>query len=288
MSFLICIISAFFWAIFDLTRKISLQYIGPKILLFLFTFVQLIIFFIWIIFDEFSIVFTNYFFPGLILIIIGVISAILFLEAINSSELSLTIPLLSFSPIFSSVFSFIFLDEKLKYIQYLGIFFILFGTLILYAKELKLNSIFLSIKTIKKNTSAKLMLLVALIWSITPVLDKICLKSSSINIHGLIQSLGMLIFLIFLLRKNFLKQLKDIKKETLKIISFTLLVGTSATILQFYAITLNFVPIMESIKRAIGQFSSVFFGKMFFREKVTSQKIIGVILLSIGVSFILR
>ena len=72
------------------------------------------------------------------------VSSVFFLEAINSAELSLTIPLLSFSPIFSSLFSFIFLDEKLKYIQYLGIFFILFGTLVLYAKELKLTSIFLS------------------------------------------------------------------------------------------------------------------------------------------------
>ncbi|MBS91501.1 MAG: hypothetical protein CMM95_00400 [Rickettsiales bacterium] len=189
---------------------------------------------------------------------------------------------------FSFIFFFFFLDEKLRFIEYIGVLFILTGTLILYAKNLNLISIFLSFKTIKKSISAKLMLLVALIWSITPVLDKICLKSSTINIHGFLQSSGMLIFLFFFLKKNFLVQLKNIKKETYKIISITLLVGTTATILQFYAIILNFVPIMESIKRAIGQFSSVFFGKIFFREKVSPQKIIGIILLSIGVSFILK
>ena len=43
---------------------------------------------------------------------------------------------------------------------------------------------------------------------------------------------------------------------------------------------------MESIKRSIGQLSSVFLGKFFFNEKVTSPKILGVIILSIGVYFI--
>ena len=288
MPFFICIVSAFFWAIFDLTRKISLQHVEPKILLFLFTLVQLIIFFIWIILDEFSITFYDYLVPGIVLVVIGVISAILFLKAIFNSELSLTIPLLSFSPIFSSIFAFIFLEEKLRLIQYIGVFFILIGTLVLYAKRLNLESILLSFKTIKKNLSAKLMLLVALMWSITPVLDKICLKNSTINIHGFIQSMGMLFFLFLLIGRNFLNQIQKIKKNTLKIISLTLFVGTTATILQLYAITINFVPIMEAIKRAIGQFSSVFFGKIFFREKITYQKIIGVFFLSIGVTFILQ
>ena len=37
------------------------------------------------------------------------------------------------------------------------------------------------------------MVLVSIIWSLTPVLDKLCLKNSSINIHGVIQSSGMII-----------------------------------------------------------------------------------------------
>ena len=46
------------------------------------------------------------------------------------------------------------------------------------------------------------MIIVSIIWSLTPVLDKLCLANSSINIHGLIQSLGMIILLIFLFKKN--------------------------------------------------------------------------------------
>ena len=43
---------------------------------------------------------------------------------------------------------------------------------------------------------------------------------------------------------------------------------------------------MESIKRSVGQLSSVFLGKFFFNEQITKSKIIGVIFLSIGVYFI--
>ena len=66
----------------------------------------------------------------------------------------------------------------------------------------------------------------------------------------------------------------------------TISIGTIATILQFYAILSSYVPIMESIKRSVGQLSSVFLGKLFFNEEITKPKVWGVIVLSIGVYFI--
>ena len=129
------------------------------------------------------------------------------------------------------------------------------------------------------------MILVAFCWSLTPILDKICLKYSSINLHGLIQALC-----IFIILSVFsIKELIDFKNQKKKynLIFVTILVGTIATVLQFFAILSNFVPIMESIKRAVGQFSAVLFGKFFFNETISLQKIVGVCFLSIGVSFII-
>ena len=285
MPIFICIISAFFWAIFDLTRKLTLEKISSVNLLLVFTITQFIIFFIWLFYEDFSIILTPYLLPGIILVIMGLLSALLFLKAIRQSELSLTIPLLSLSPMFSSLFSFFFFNEKLLNIQYLGIFLIILGTLILYSKKLTLNEILQSFKIILTNNSAKLMVLVSIIWSLTPVLDKLCLKNSSINIHGVIQSSGMIILLIFLSKKKGGYETVNMKKNW-KLILLTVLIGTTATILQFYAILSNYVPIMESIKRSIGQLSSVFLGKIFFNEKITKPKILGVIFLSIGVYFI--
>ena len=284
MPVLICIVSAFFWAAFDLTRKLTLEKISSINLLLIFTVTQLIIFFIWLFLEDFSINLTPYLLPGITLIIIGLFSALLFLKAIKQSDLSLTIPLLSLSPMFSSLFSFFFLNEQLSNIQYLGIFLIILGTLILYSKKLTIYEIIKSFKIILKNSSAKLMVLVSIIWSLTPVLDKICLKNSSINIHGFIQSLGMITLLIFLFKKD--KVQTENTKKNWRIIFLTVFIGSTATILQFYAILTNYVPIMESIKRSIGQLSSVFLGKIFFNEEVNKPKVVGVIVLSIGVYFI--
>ena len=285
MSILICIISAFFWAAFDLTRKLSLQKINSVNLLLIFTLAQTLIFGSWVFYEVPFLNLKSYIFPGLILILISLFSALLFLKAIKQSDLSLTIPLLSLSPLFSSFFSFFFLNEKLSYFQYIGVFLIIFGTLVLYSKKITLGEILKSFKVLVINNSAKLMIIVSLIWSLTPVLDKLCLEHSSINIHGLIQSFGLVILLIFLLKKEKYEFLS--LKRNWGLILITILTGIIATVLQFYAILFNYVPIMETIKRSIGQLSSVLFGKLFFKEEITKPKILGVLILSVGVYYIL-
>ena len=285
-SIFICLISGIFWALFDLTRKMSLKVIKPKILLILFSTLQIIIFLIWCINESFNFFITPYFFPGLTLVLLGIFSAFIFLKSIKESELSLTIPLLSFSPLFSSFFSYLFLAETLNKQQYLGIFIIIFGTLFLYTKKLNLSHFLKSFQNIINSKSANLMILVSFCWSLTPVLDKICLKYSSVNFHGLIQSILTFIFLVIFSFKD-LTALKKKRIRSLTLVFITLCIGTFATILQFYAILFNFVPIMESIKRATGQFSAVIFGRIFFNEKITVQKIIGVSLLSYGVFLII-
>lgn len=286
MAIVICMISGIFWAFFDLSRKITLKKISPFTLLILFSFVQLIIFSIWINFENYQINFVPYIFPGLLLIVISIISAFLFLKALSISELGLSIPLLSFSPLFSTILSSIILDENLQKLQYFGIGLIIFGTVILYSRSFSIPDIFKSLTYIVKNKGARYMILVSLIWSLTPILDKICFKYSSMNIHGFIQSFGILIVLVMINRESFFDDLQSIR-DSFFIICITMLVGTIATIFQFFAISLTFVSIMESIKRSVGQVLSVIFGTIYFNEKITYQKILGVIILSLGVFVIL-
>ena len=286
MAIVICMISGIFWAFFDLSRKITLKKISPFTLLILFSFVQLIIFSIWINFENYQINFVPYIFPGLLLIIISIISAFLFLKALSISELGLSIPLLSFSPLFSTILSSIILDENLQKLQYFGIGLIIFGTMILYSRSFSVPDIFKSLTYIVKNKGARYMILVSLIWSLTPILDKICFKYSSMNIHGFIQSLGILIVLVMVNKEGFFDNLQSIR-ESFFVICITMLIGTIATILQFFAISLTFVSIMESIKRSVGQVFSVILGTMYFDEKITYQKIFGIIILSLGVFVIL-
>lgn len=287
MSLIICLISGVFWSVFDLTRKISLKKIDSFSLIILIYISQLFFFFIWILNNKISINFENYFFPGLILILISVLSAFLFLESLKISEISKTIPLLSFTPIFSAILSNILLDEELKSFQFLGIFLITYGTMVLYSKSLKIIDIFYSLILLKKNKGANYMFIVAFIWSLTPILDKICLKYSTINIHGFLQALGVLFIILMLTKGKIFKKRKIILKNY-KFLSFTVIIGFIATITQFFAISLTFVSIMESIKRGVGQTLSVFFGNFFFNEVISIQKLFGVALITFGVFIIIK
>ena len=157
--------------------------------------------------------------------------------------------------------------------------------LLYFIQKNNLERNFKSFKVLTINNSAKLMIVVSLIWSLTPVLISYVSEHSSINIHGLIQSFGLMILLTFLLKKE-KYQIFSLKKNW-RLILITIFTGIIATVLQFYAILFNYVPIMEAIKRSIGQLSSVFFGKVFFKEKITKPKILGVLILSFGVYYIL-
>ena len=282
MAIFICIVSGIFWSLFDVSRKLTLEKISSISLLIIFSITQILIFFIWVILDGFRIDIISYLIPGVCLIIISVISALLFLESIKKSELSLTIPLLSFTPLFSALLSSLMLKENLVMTQYFGIVFIVFGATILYSKKISLSGIYDSIFSILNNKSAKYMLYVSFLWSLTPIIDKICFKFSSMNFHGLIQAIGIFLVLFCFYKNSIQRDFQIIKKNKLLIL-ITVLIGTTATILQFLAIKLTYVSIMESIKRSFGQILSVVFGSIFFKESISTQKILGIFVIITGV-----
>ena len=288
MSLFICLVSAFFWSFFDLTRKLCLKKTTSEFLLLIFSFCQIIIFGVWCIFEFPTLLINDYILIGSLLIIINIISAVVFLKSLNLSEISMTIPLLSFSPLFSAFFSFYLLSEKITTYQYFGVFLIIFGTMTLYTRSSKLTDFFFSINLIFTEKGARYMLFVSLIWSVTPIFDKLCFEYASFNIHGLIQAVGMFILLLIYLVKRQQNLLNiGLLKENFKLFSFTMFVGTVATILQFIAISVTLVPIMESIKRSVGQIGAVFYGKYIFSEVINFKKIFGILIIIFGTFFVL-
>ena len=103
MGLIICVASAFCWSCFDLARKLSLKKISPESILIIFSLFQILIFSFWLFLFDFSFQIKNYFFVGILLILINLISALFFLNSLKISELSMTIPLLSFTPLFSAI-----------------------------------------------------------------------------------------------------------------------------------------------------------------------------------------
>jgi len=128
------------------------------------------------------------------------------------------------------------------------------------------------------------MLIVALIWSITANIDKVAVQHSSPLFYTLIFNVFVSCLFLPLL---FVKSRKGLKKISLNVKGLILIGLFSALIplFQFYAISLTLVAYVISIKRTSAIFSSLF-GFFFFKEKRVKERLLGAIIMVIGVLFI--
>ena len=288
MSLLILFFSGLLWGIFDLLRKLALEFLSLTYVIYIIFFSQLIIFLFSLFLSE-LIITSFYYFPLIIIIsLLNLISLYFFLKAIKIQEISMCIPLLSYSPLFSLLFSRILLDESLSIYHNVGIIIIFFGSFVLYSKSLKLKDLISSPFSLVKNKGAQLIILVTLIWSVLPVLDKKSLYYTDIYLHGFLQSLLGTLFLLFIIKlPNKIKLSYFKNRKEIFVLLLLIVISFLATIIQFIALKINFVPILEVFKRAIGILLSLFFGHLFFKEKINTQKVCSIFIIIAGLSLII-
>tara|TARA_B100001057_G_scaffold453267_1_gene497954 strand:- start:388 stop:798 length:411 start_codon:yes stop_codon:yes gene_type:complete len=129
-----------------------------------------------------------------------------------------------------------------------------------------------------------MILIVSLIWSLTPVLDKECLKYTDLYLHGFIQAIGMITVLPLLLfnKKISINIFKE-KTHHNFLLYLVIILGFLTTYTQLIAIKIVYVAELESLKRGIGIILSLFFGYFFFQEKINLKKFLSVVLIVVGV-----
>ncbi len=291
MSLLILFLSGLFWAIFDLVRKMALQSQSLLTVIYVTIFSQLIIFMMSLLLSK-LLISSNDYYPLLIIIsFLNLISLYCFLKALKIQEISMCIPLLSYSPLFSLIFSKILLDESLSISQHIGIIIIFIGSFILYSKSLHFKDLLYSPFSLIKNKSAQLMIIVTIIWSAIPVLDKKSLNYTDIYMHGFLQSLLGFLFLFFFIKHKGEKGEQRIafikNKKSFITLILLIIIGFLASITQLFALTINLVPILEVVKRATGILLALFFGYFFFKEDINKKKVYSITVIIIGLSFVI-
>jgi uncharacterized membrane protein len=132
-----------------------------------------------------------------------------------------------------------------------------------------------------------LMVGVALLWALTPVLDKICLKELPSSQHAFLQCCAIAgVLWVWLLARGESLSLQTVK-PFFKWFLLATLAGASALFFQFVATTHVPVGIFEALKRSFGLIAALVLGWFIFGEQVTSKKALILGLMGVGIFIVL-
>lgn len=213
---------------------------------------------------------------------LGVI--LLYFKAIKRSELSVTVPLITLTPLFMLLTSPIIIGEFPSALGVVGIVLIVAGTYISNISE-DPKKIFAPFVSLVRNQGSRYMLLVAFIWSITANLDKIGVEETSPLYWAFTKDFVILFYLIPILAIKSKKPLLQIKNRKWPLLMVGFFKSTSV-VTQMFAIQFLLVPYVISIKRASSIFIILFAFLYMNERKNFRNRMIGIIVILLGLGVI--
>jgi len=215
-----------------------------------------------------------------VLLVLELVATLLYMKGVKVSPLSLSIPFLSFTPVFIVFTGYLLLGEKVSFTGAIGIFLIVVGSYLINLTEVK-KGLLAPIKAIKKEKGSLYLLEVAIIYSITSVLgkkgllltDPILFASFYFSIFGIFATICIKVLYKVSLKKLF-TNLKG-----------CFLVGGTQTIMFFchmFALEHLETAYMIALKRTSILFA-VLLGYFMFREKHLLIRLSSVILMLTGI-----
>ena len=213
---------------------------------------------------------------------LNTLTSILFVKAIKDSPLSLTLPIVSLTPVFLLITSPLIIGEFPKPLGVIGILSTVIGAYILNLSK-RVNGPLAPLLSIVKEKGSRLMLIVAIIWSVTSNFDKIAVKNSNPLLFSLASTFIILLFLTVVL--GFKKISLSAILRNSKILAPIGFASGLSTLFQMTAISLTIVPNVITVKRTSAIFGIVW-GKFFFKEENIKERLIGTAVMIIGVILI--
>lgn len=286
LALAVIVASSLAWGAQDALRKVLASRVAPVPLTVLLVAGQLPLFAAWAVLAGATRISAGYLVPGTIAVSINLVALVMFLEAMRVSPLSLTIPLLSFTPAFSAVLSWLVLGEVPRPLQQAGIGLTVAGALVLNLGGADLRHPLGPFRALVRERGSVLMLGVALLWSLGSVVDKRALVYATQPMHAAAQCAGIpLLLSCWLAARGRLGELRGIGAVRGRYVA-AVVAGALGLGLQLVAISLTLVSLVETIKRALGMVLSLVNGRLFLGEPITAGKVGGVVLLAAGISLL--
>ena len=218
---------------------------------------------------------------------LNVVANAAFIVAFQRSPLSVTVPLLSLTPAFTALFAVPLLGEVPDGVTVTGIALVVAGALLLNRRPGESLWPAAVGRAFLREPGARLMVVVALCWSITPALDKQALAAAPIPAHGVVLGLGTAAGVLALLA--FRGQVGEVRRAGAApcLLAIALLTSAAALGLQLVAIQLVWVSVVETVKRGLGSAAALGLGWALFGEEVTAGRVAAVGVMTAGVAMVL-
>lgn len=210
-----------------------------------------------------------------------VIALILYIKALRSSPLSLTLPFLSFTPLFLIVVSGFILQEKISVRGGFGIFLLAAGSYSLHLTSMR-KGFLEPLKAIVKERGSVFMLAVSVLYSFTSPLGKMAIEHSSPLFFGIAYFMALTVIFTPIALWQGKSEVKNFfASGAYRKLAVPGFFWSCMIISHMIAISLVQVAYMISVKR-ISILIGVVYGYLFFREQDIRERFLGALLMVLG------
>ncbi len=271
------------WSAFDLLRKLLVREVAPVALVLLLTLGTVPLFAIWVWIDGVAAPAPGYLAPALASVLLNVVANLLFLSGMRLAPISVAIPLLSLTPVFTTLTAIPLLGERPSAAGVAGILLVIAGAIWLNWPRRKVETA----EPRRALQGAMMVAATALLWSLTPPLDKLAVERAGAPLHAMVLTGGVSLAVFGVLAfQGGLGEIRAVRRVP-GLLALALVISAAALGCQLLAMPKVFVGTIETLKRGFGNCMSLVYGRLFFREVVTLSKILAVGLMAAGVAMIL-
>lgn len=275
------------WAGLDVYRKLLARHLAVIPTVVFLTLGQTPLFVLWLVLDGHYAITPGYVLPGLLALLCNTLANLLFVRALHVSPFSLTIPLLSLTPVFTTLVGIVLLQEYPTMRQTFGIVLVMVGIFALHQGDASTNRLRTMLQAFRREPGSVLMVLVALLWSISAPLDKLATAHAAIPMHAALQCAGIAVGLgVGVLCSGRGHTLWPVVWPCGPLLG-AIVCSASAFSLQLLALQVIPVRLIEVMKRVIGLLMAVLLGRVMFHEPLTRQKMQAIVSMAMGTALVL-
>lgn len=284
LAFFAVLATAIFSALFDLAQKLLGRAMAPLPMVALLGVASLPLFGLPLLVLGLPPIAGAYWLPASVAAFFHFLSHLAFIQSVRLADFSLTVPLLSLTPVFTALLAWLMLGERPTGQMSLGILMVVIGVALL---QLPPSFSWATFAASWKARGPWLMIATAALWSLALPLDKMAVASGNALFHGffLTGAITACALLLMAIRREPLSLAALRQTRGTFLAAFVVCAATLG--FQLFALSLTLASVVETIKRGLGNLLAMLFGYFLFGEPTTSEKWLASLMMALGVALIL-